>query len=150
MAYVDIPAAGSKLAITLSSTITEIPGTSDITWDGLKRAIRDVSTLAATTKQKKPGLPDLGQVKAKVFYCPNDTTHKALRDRTLMSAATYTPIPDTFTLTYADGMVAPAHATLTGYVTEFGHASGSVEDGTWTADLTIEVITASFVDGAAS
>jgi hypothetical protein len=148
--YTDIPAAGSTLAITISSTITPIPGLTDITWDGLKRAVRNVANLNSTTAQKKPGLPDLGQIKGKVFFNPNDPTHKAMRDRVLQSAAGYTVAPDTFTLTYADGNTTPAKATLVGYVTEFGQASGSVEDGTWTSDMTIEINSATFVDGSTS
>jgi hypothetical protein len=147
MSYNDTPAAGSKLSIQIASVMTEIPGLSEVNWDGLKRAVRNVSVLSSTSSQKKPGLPDLGQIKGKVNFDPNDATHKALRNRITMSAAAYTAALDTFELEYADGFDTHAKVTLVGFVSEFGHGSGTVEDGTWSGDLTIEINSAVFADG---
>lgn len=146
--YRDVPAAGSKLSMMIDYAYVEIPGNGEISWDGFKRGMRTPTPLSALAAVKKPGMPNLGQLKCKCFFDPNDTTHKALRDSLLATAAAKSAALDQFKLEYADGFATPANVVLTGFVSDFSHASGEAETGTWTADLTVEVITATFNAGS--
>jgi hypothetical protein len=146
--YRDIPGAGSKLSMEVGYASVEIPGVSEINWDGFKRGMRTPTPLSATAAVKKPGMPDFGQLKTKCFFDPNDSTHQAIRDSLTASAASKSANLDSFTLAYADGFATPAHVLITGFVADFSHASGDAETGTWAADLTIEVVTAVFTAGA--
>lgn len=135
--YTDIPGAGTTLQLKISASYVDIPGASDISWDGLKRGVRNPTALTSPSVVKKPGMTDYGQVKCKVFLDPNDSTHQAVRDKLTVVAADATI--DDWKLIYADGGMTPAEATFKGFVSEFSHASGEPETGTMTADLTIEV-----------
>lgn len=145
--YKDIPGAGSKLSIELGYAMTEIPGVSEINWDGFKRGMRTPTPLSAVAAVKKPGMPDFGQLKTKCFFDPNDPTHQALRDSLTESAAAKSANLDSFDLEYPDGLTTSAHVSITGFVSDFSHSSGDAETGTWAADLTIEVVTAAFTAG---
>lgn len=147
--YRDLPSAGTKLSIDLGYGYTEIEGLTDITWDGFQRGVRTPTKLTSTAKQKKPGMPDFGQIKGKLYYDPNDTTHQALRDRNLLTAAEYSAALDDFQLEYADGYDTPANAQVIGFVSTFSTSFTDPETGTETVDFTVEVteITA-FNDGS--
>ncbi len=147
--YRDLPAAGTTLYLEIGYAYTEIPGATDISWEGFKRGVRTPTPLSALAVVKKPGMSDFGQVKCKVYFDPNETTHQDIRDRLLDSAATASANLDNWKLEYADGFATPAHATFTGFVSEFSHSATDPETGTMTADLTIEVSgQPTFVDGA--
>lgn len=139
MAYNDIPAAGTKLQIMIGYTYTDIPGATEISWEGLKRAVRNPTHLLSPAVVKKPGMPDFGQIKCKVNYDPNNEVHIEIRDKLLESAAVASAALDEFKLIYADGFATPAEAEVVGFISDFSHASGEAEAGTFTADLTIEV-----------
>jgi len=143
-AYYDIPSAGTKLAMKLAGpyalpTFTDIPGATDISWDGFKRGVRNPTNLQSLVVQKRPGMPDLGQLKCKVFYNPNNTTHQVIVNKLLESAASASAEFDEFQLTYADGFSVPANVHLQGFISEFSQSATDPETGTLTADMTIEV-----------
>lgn len=146
--YKDLPGAGSVLSIEIGSTMTEILGVSEINHDGFKRGMRTPTPLSALAAVKKPGMPDFGQLKCKWFYDPNEATHQDIRDSLLESAAEASANLRSFKLEYPDGFTTPAHVLFDGFVSDLSMASGDAETGTWTADLTIEVVTAEFVAGS--
>lgn len=142
----DLPGRGSKLQIK-NSTFQDVSQCSEISWDGYSVALRNPTHLGSTSVRKKAGLPNYGQIKAKVLFDPNDTVHKLLRDRVKTPAAAN----DEFKMIYADGFVVPANADFFGFVSEFTQSGFEPETGTLTFDLTIEVDSISaFTDGAAS
>ena len=135
--YNDIPGAGTTIAISISSTMTVIPGASEISWDGFKQSVRNPTALTSGRVRKKPGLPDFGQVKFKCYFDPNNTVHIALRDR--VTNGTPTTALDTFQIVYPDGSTSPANANFTGFVAEFNQSGIEPETGTLIFDATIEV-----------
>jgi hypothetical protein len=120
-------------------TWTPLPGATDISWDGFKRGVRNPTSLQSLVVQKKPGMPDLGQLKCKVFYNPNNTVHQVIVENLLESAAVASAETDQFMLTYADGYSSPANVQFDGFISEFSQSATDPETGTLTADLTIEL-----------
>lgn len=146
--YRDMPSAGTTLEVEIGYAFTVIPGATDINWDGFKRSVRNPTHLLSPAVVKKPGMPDFGQIKSKVFYDPNNVVHQFLRDRLLQTAEDASAQLDSFRLTYSDGFVTSAFAEVEGFVSDFSHAMTDPETGTATADLTIEVSSiTSFTDG---
>lgn len=143
----DLPAAGMNVQVKISSTFTTIPNASEIDFSGFSVAERNPTTLASGRVRKKPGLPNYGEIKFKIFFDPNDTTHQLLRDRVKTPSQTL----DDFKIIYADGMAVPANAIVKGFVKDFDFKSGDPEKGTNEVDVTVAVddIT-SFTAGAAS
>ena len=142
--YYDIPSAGTILSMWLAgpyaeASFTPIPGCTDISWDGFKRGVRNPTNLQSLVVQKKPGMPDLGQFKCKVFYNPNNLTHQVIVNNLLESAATASAETDQFQLQYADGYATPAAIVFDGFISEFGQSFTDPETGTVTADMTIEL-----------
>lgn len=142
--YTDLPGAGTQLALQTAvgppAVFTEIPGATDLSWDGFKRGVRNPTLLTSPAIVKKPGMTDFGQCKCTVYYNPNDPTHQAIVARLTATAAAASAAIDTWRVTYADGMATPSSATFTGFVSDFSHKSGDPETGTLSADMTIEVI----------
>lgn len=60
-------------------TFAEILGVKTFNGPGGSTPIRDASTLKSTRKEKKPGLPDSGQLTLNLFFDPGDTVHQGLR-----------------------------------------------------------------------
>lgn len=143
----DIPAAGMTVAIKLAGSFTVVPNASEIEMSGFKVAERNPTGLTSGRVRKKPGLPNYGDLKFKIWFDPNDTTHQALRDRAKSPSQTL----DDWKVVYADGMVVPANAIVKGFVSGFDFKSGDAEKGTNEVDVTVAVddIT-SFTAGAAS
>lgn len=142
--YWDLPSAGTKLAMWLSgpyaeSEYTDIPGATDISWDGFKRGVRNPTNLQSLVVQKRPGMPDLGQLKCKVFYNPNTPVHQVVVSNILETAATASAEADKFKLSYADGYSEPASVEFLGFISEFSQSATDPETGTMTADMTIEL-----------
>lgn len=131
----DNPAAGMKAQIKISSTFTDIPKTSEIEFGGFGVAERNPTALADGRVRKKPGLPNYGELKFKVFYDPNDSTHQLLRDR----VKTPTQTLDEFKIVYADGNTTPAFAHVKGFVKAFDFKSGDPEKGTNEVDVTVAI-----------
>jgi hypothetical protein len=143
-AYYDLPSAGTKLSMKVAgpyaeSVITDIPGCTDISWDGFKRGVRNPTNLQSLVVQKKPGMPDIGQLKGKVFYNPNNVVHQVIVNKLLESAASASSEIDEFVLTYADGFSVPSNIHFNGFISEFGQSATDPETGSLTADLTIEL-----------
>ena len=145
--YNDVPAAGSKLSVSISSTQTDIPGINEINWDGYKRAVRNPTYMQSPTVPKKPGMSDLGQIKCKVWYDPDNTVHKYIEGQLALTAAAQNVALDTFVLTYPDGFTTPTLVTIVGFVSEFSRESGEAEAGQWAASLTVEVNSATVTPG---
>jgi hypothetical protein len=137
--YRDTPSASSKIEFKLSGTYSEVLGASDISWDGLKRAIRSPNYLSRTSMPKRPGQPDFGSIKCKVLFDPNDAVHQAIRDRLLETAAYANAHMDSVRITYADGFVTPATAEVVGFVADFSQESGETETGSWSANFEFPV-----------
>jgi len=151
MAYRDMPSAGTKLEMKIAAAFVEVPGCTDLSWEGYSRGVRNPTYLTSAGIIKKPAMTNFGQFKCKVFYDPNDDTHKAIRDRIALSAAAQGAALDDFKVTWADGNTTPATSTFTGFVSEFSPSATDVETGTVTADMTIEISTAVVhTDGSSS
>lgn len=143
-AYYDLPSAGTKLSMKTAgpyyeAALTDIPGATDISWDGFKRGVRNPTNLQSLVVQKKPGMPDLGQLKCKVFYNPNNLVHQVIVNKLLESAAAASAEVDEFQLSYADGYSVPANVHFNGFISEFSQSATDPETGTLTADMTIEL-----------
>ena len=136
-AYIDLPGHGTTLQISISSVFTTINGATDISWDGFKVSERNPTSLTDTHVRKKPGLPNFGSIKCKVWLDPNDTTHILLRDR--VTNVTPTTALDSFKLIYADGSTSPAQAVFTGFVADFSQSGITPETGTLEASLEIAI-----------
>lgn len=139
MSYQDIPASGTTLQIKIDAAYADIPGATDLSWDGFKRSVRNPTHLTSRSVAKRPGLVDFGQLKCKVWYDPNNDEHIALRDRLLETAADAYSDLDDFKIVFADGMANSANAEFEGFVSEFSIGASDPETGTVSADLTIEV-----------
>lgn len=142
--YWDLPSAGTTLSMWLAgpyaeASFTVIPGCTDISWDGFKRGVRNPTNLQSTVVQKRAGMPDLGQIKCKVFYNPNNTVHQVIVENLLETAATASAETDQFQIAYADGYATPANVQFDGFISEFSQSAEDPETGTLTADMTIEV-----------
>lgn len=147
--YRDMPASGTLLEIMIGYAYAEIPGATDITWDGYSRAVRNPTHLQSPAVVKKPGLANYGQIKATVWFDPNDATHQALRDRMTLTAPEYSAALDQFRITYADGFPTPANAEVEGFVSDFSQSMTDPETGTASCSLTIEVTEiVDFTDGS--
>jgi hypothetical protein len=143
-AYYDLPAAGTKLAMKVAgpyaeASLTDVPGATDISWDGFKRGVRNPTNLQSLAVQKKPGMPDLGQIKCKVFYNPNNVVHQVIVNKLLESAGSASSEIDEFALTFADGYSVPANVHFNGFISEFAVSATDPETGSLTADMTIEL-----------
>lgn len=137
--YRDLPAAGTILELEIGYAFVPIPGATDISLEGFKRGVRTPTLLTSPAVVKKPGMPDFGQIKCKVYYDPNDTTHKEIRGRLVESAAAASAALDNWKLIYADGYATSANIEFTGFVSEFSQSFTDPETGTVTADMTVEV-----------
>lgn len=138
-AFRDTPSASSKIEFKVLGAYKEILGASDISWDGLKRAVRSPNYLSLPAMPKRPGQPDYGSIKCKVFFDPNDTVHQAIRDRLLQTAAYANAHMDNVRITYADGFTTPATAEVIGFVADFSQESGETETGSWVANFEFPV-----------
>lgn len=135
----DIPSAGTILQIKLEGVYTDIPLCTDINWEGYERAVRSPTHLLSDAVPKKPGMPNFGQITATVWYDPADATHKALRDRNLLTAAEYSANLDSFKIIYADGYDTPAEVEISGFVSQFSQQFTDPETGTAQCSLTVQV-----------
>ena len=136
MPYQDIPSAGTSLSMDSGYGAAEIPGCTDITWDGYGRAVRSPTHLKSPAVVKRPGMPNFGQIKAKVFYDPQDATHQAIQAAIELTAAEASLLEYQFTIDWADGY---ASVTVIGFISGFAPSATDAETGTVTCDLTIEV-----------
>ena len=131
-----LPGKGTTLSIYISSASSYQPIASrvKITGPKPKLGIRKVTTLDSTYEDKRPSIPDLGQVNFSLFYDPNDATHILVRDKL------YTPpsTPNMFKLALVDGMTTPANEVFEGFITEW-ERNGMEVEGTLGADVVIEL-----------
>jgi len=117
-------------------TFADIPEVKNFSGPGGSASVIDVTDIASTSKEKRMGLRDEGQLQLTINYIPDNPQHLALR--TARAGRALTP----FKITYTD--TAPATVwTLYGYVTGFS-VSGGV-DNVIEAQVTIE-ITGSIVE----
>lgn len=138
--YRDIPSAGTILQLEITyGSFVDIPGATDISVDGFKRGIRTPTLLTSPAVVKKPGMPDFGELKCKVYYDPNDTTHQALITRLTETAAVASAAIDSWKLIWADGFMTPANWEFLGFISEFSISATDPETGTVTADTTISI-----------
>lgn len=146
--YNDVPGAGTSLKLTITATPTLIPGVHEISWDGFSVAVRNPTALDDTSVQKRPGLPNFGDVKFKTWHDPNNTVHQALVAK--VTGATPTQALDTWTLTYNDEFVVHANFVITGFLTEYNESGIEPETGTIIREGTIAVNAVAYTAGAAS
>jgi hypothetical protein len=137
--YRDLPSAGTSLEIEIGYSLTPIPGVTDLNHEGFKRGVRSPTLLTSPAVVKKPGMPDFGQVKCKVYYDPNDSVHQHLRSQLLLTAAAASAALDSWKFIYADGYATPANFEFTGFISEFSEAAADPETGTLTSDCTVEI-----------
>ncbi len=137
--YRDLPSAGTILQLMFGYAFTDVPGVTDISIEGFKRGVRSPTLLTSPAVVKKPGMPDFGQLKCKVYYDPNDLTHQHIRSQLLETAAAASANLDDWKMIYADGFATPANVEFTGFVSDFSTSATDPETGTVTADMTIEI-----------
>lgn len=138
--YRDLPSAGTIIALeTAYGVFTDIPGATDISVDGFKRGVRQPTLLTSPAVVKKPGMPNFGTLKCKVYYDPNDATHQALVQRLTETAAVASAAIDSWKITWPDGFATPANWEFDGFISEFSNSATDPETGTITADTSIEI-----------
>jgi hypothetical protein len=137
--YRDLPAAGTRLQLEVGYAFVDVPGVTDISIDGFKRGVRTPTLLISPAVVKKPGMPNFGTLKCKVYYDPNDATHQDMIQRLTESAATASANLDNWKIIYADGFATPANWEFEGFISDFSMSATDPETGTVTADTSIEV-----------
>lgn len=135
----DLPGMGSKFQVKISSTFTDVPGLHDIEWPGRSVAERNPTGNASANVRKKPGMPNLGEIKFKFWFDPNDATHQYIR--TKVSTATPNQAQDEVKLIYADGNTTPANANVKGFFKGWEEGGFDPEAGTVSVDCTFAVDT---------
>ena len=108
------------------TTIAEV---SEVSGPGGSAAVIDVTDLSSTSKEKRMGLPDEGQITFTINYIPSNTQHALLR--TVRAART----ERSFRILFTDSP--QTQWDFNGFVTGF-EMSNSVDDVT-KANVTIEV-----------
>ena len=105
-------AQGTKLKLTVNSTITEIANVLNIDGPNMSRGAIDVTHLGSGEQMDfLPGLLDEGEVSLTINYEPGGVTHQALTDSLLSGASeTWSIIPPTTTAPWP----------FTGFLTAFG------------------------------
>lgn len=128
-----IASLGTKLQVTISSTLTDIPNNTVIDGPDSAMGVAPTDHLASTIKTKRPTLLDPGTISSTFNYIPSDTVHKFL-------ATTYE----------AKGIVAwkllfsdTTFCLFSGFITKLKPSAGSNEDNlamdlevTLTTDIT--------------
>ena len=138
--YRDLPAAGTTLQLAVTyGTFVDVPGCTDINIDGFKRGVRTPTLLISPAVVKKPGMPNFGTLKSKVYYDPNDATHQAMIERLTETAAVASANLDSWKIIYADGFTTPANWEFDGFISDFSMSATDPETGTVTADMSVEV-----------
>ena len=118
---------GSGASPESYSTIAEIK---TFTGPGGSATVIDVTDLSSTSKEKRMGLPDEGQLSFTINYIPNNTQHAALR------ADRASRVLRNFRIQFNDGSPASTW-TFSGYVMGFS-VSGAI-DAVIEANVTIEI-----------
>jgi len=137
--YRDLPAAGTTLQLEVGYAFEDVPGCTDISIDGFKRGVRTPTLLTSPAVVKKPGMPNFGTLKCKVFYDPNDTIHQELVSDLTETAAEASANLKNWKIIWADGFDVPANWEFTGFISDFSASATDPETGTVTADTSIEV-----------
>lgn len=147
--YRDMPSAGTILQLEVGYAFVDVPGVTDVSIEGFKRGVRSPTLLTSPAVVKKPGMPDFGQLKCKVYYDPNDVTHQAIEQALIETAAVASANLNNWKLINADGYATPSNIEFTGFVSEFSKSYTDPETGTVTADMTVEItVVTDFNDGA--
>ncbi|TXH06680.1 MAG: hypothetical protein E6R09_01100 [Rhodocyclaceae bacterium] len=124
-----ITAQGIVIARFGASTFETIPNVVSFQGPGGQASVIDVTNLASTSKEKRVGLRDEGQLSLTLHFNPDDTIHLGLRtDRANRSRRQ-------FRITFTDAT--PATWTFYGYVTQFSVQGGV--DAVVEASVTIEI-----------
>jgi hypothetical protein len=137
--YRDLPAAGTRLQLETGYAFADVPGVTDISIDGFKRGVRSPTLLTSPAVVKKPGMPNFGTLKCKVFYDPNDATHQDMITRLTESAAVASANLDSWKIIYPDGFTTPANWEFQGFVSDFSLSATDPETGSLTADMSVEI-----------
>jgi hypothetical protein len=129
MSSTAITAQGIAIARFGTTTFETIPNVVSFQGPGGQASVIDVTNLASTSKEKRVGLRDEGQLSLSLHYNPEDAVHQGLRtDRANRTRRQ-------FRITFTDG--AAATWTFYGYVTQFSVQGGV--DAVVEASVTIEI-----------
>jgi len=138
--YRDLPAAGTTLQLEITyGSFVDVPGCTDISIEGFKRGVRSPTLLISPAVVKKPGMPNFGTLKSKVYYDPNDVTHQDMISRLLETAAVASANLDSWRIVYPDGFTTPANWEFDGFISDFSMSATDPETGTITADMSVEI-----------
>lgn len=129
------PGEGTKLQVSIASTMTTIAQVVTISGAGYELAAIDKTHLGSTFKTKRSSrLLDPGTLSLSIFYDPDETTH------TLITTHIKTPPADpgdSFTLIFGgDSDATPPQETFTGFFSKF-EKNGMEVDGNLGADIEI-------------
>lgn len=129
MSSTAITAQGIAIARYGTTSFETIPNVVSFQGPGGQATVIDVTNLTSTSKEKRVGLRDEGQLSLTLHYDPGNTVHQGLiADR---SARTR----QQFQITFSDAT--PTVWTFYGYVTQF-NVQGGV-DAVVQASVTIEI-----------
>lgn len=124
-----ITAQGITISRFGATAFEIIPNVVSFQGPGGQAAVIDVTNLASTSKEKRVGLRDEGQLTMTMHYNPDDLVHQGLRsDRAARTRRQ-------FKLTFTDSN--PAIWTFYGYITHFSVQGGV--DAVVQASVTIEI-----------
>jgi Lambda phage tail tube protein, TTP len=129
MSSTAITAQGITIARFNTTTFETVPNVVSFQGPGGQTAVIDVTNLGSTSKEKRVGLRDEGQLTMTMHYNPDDTVHQGLR------ADRANRVRRQFKLTFTDSN--PATWTFYGYVTHFSVQGGV--DAVVQASVTIEI-----------
>jgi hypothetical protein len=129
MSSTAITAQGITIARFGASAFETIPNVVSFQGPGGQASVIDVTNLSSTSKEKRVGLRDEGQLSLSLHFNPDDTVHQGLRtDRANRTRRQ-------FKITFTDAT--PATWTFYGYVTQFSVQGGV--DAVVEASVTIEI-----------
>lgn len=116
--------AGAKIYLKISSTYTEIPGTSNIEMDGPSVGTRTVKQLSSTSVLKRPTLVDFGKCTFTIYHDPNDSVHQDIQSDVLAPSQTLRE----WRVEFPDGNTTKAKIDFSGFVSKYPLSNVEVED----------------------
>jgi hypothetical protein len=127
-----IPGLGTQLQATIASVLTTIAGRVSIDGPDSSVGVKETTDLDSTAVERRPLLPDGGDLSAQVWLDPSEPTHSFLAGL----QATPPPLPVAWKLLFN---TSPSHSgAFNGILTQY-KPGGMTADGYLTADIKISL-----------
>jgi len=127
-----IKALGTLLQVSISGTYTTIAQRASIEPAAVEIDMKETTELDSTFVERRPTLPDPGDLMVKVWLDPNDVGHKYLRDSNAAASST----AESFKLIFPSSPTSTA--TFAGYVQSY-KPGGIDPKGYLEADIKIQL-----------